>query len=252
MPTPSPVTFITGAGSGIGRAIAVAASGKGHRTVLCGRREAALRETASVLSAESLCIPTDVAVPAQVRSAVAQAVRHFGRLDTVVNNAGLGRVIPIADTTPELMEETLRVNTLSAAAAIHAAWPVFASQRRGCIINISSMATYDPFPGFFAYAASKAALNLMATSAAKEGAELGVRAFAIAPGAVETPMLRASFDEEKLPRSQCLRAEQVALLVMDCIEGRRDRDNGRTIPIVPDAARAWLESWARDHAPLTK
>jgi NAD(P)-dependent dehydrogenase (short-subunit alcohol dehydrogenase family) len=117
-------------------------------------------------------------------------------------------------------------------------------------VNVSSIATVDPFPGFFAYAASKAALNLMTASAAKEGANVGIRAFAVAPGAVETPMLRASFDAKAVPPEACLEPESVARVIVACATGLRDADSGRVIPVVPEAARQWLHGWYDAHPPL--
>jgi NAD(P)-dependent dehydrogenase (short-subunit alcohol dehydrogenase family) len=91
------------------------------------------------------------------------------------------------------------------------------------------MATTDPFPGFFIYAAAKAGVNLMAKSCAKEGREFGIRAFSVAPGAVETPMLRALFSEVQLPPEKCLSPDDVAKVVVECIAGERDTQNGETI-----------------------
>ena len=99
------------------------------------------------------------------------------------------------------------------------------------MVNVSSMATQDPFPGFFAYAASKAALNLMARSCATEGREHGIRAFAVAPGAVETDMLRAAFGEDVIPREQTLDPDTVARVIVECVTGERDAQNGDTIPV---------------------
>lgn len=226
----------------------------GFCLVLVGRTRGHLTETASLSGAaeRTEVVGGDVSDPFTCRHMVARAVERFGRLDVLVNNAGLAPLEPIDRSTPEMIERVYRVNALGPAWAIHHAWPVFARQHaeskstgaaRAAVINISTIGTIDPFPGFFAYASAKAATNLMIASVAKEGAAIGVRGFAIAPGAVETPMLRALFSTDQLPASQCLGADEVARVVVDCARGARDSDNGRVIPLVPEAMRGWLAEW---------
>lgn len=251
-----PLAIVTGAGSGIGRSIAAALSAAGHDLMLVGRRSAPLDQTAALCSPGVLVHVASVARHDDVERMIDAAWKAFGRLDVLINNAGQGRVLTIPETTPDILDETMRTNALSAAWAIHHAWPLFQRQHarttswRGCVINISSMASVDPFPGFFAYAASKAAMNLLAASAAKEGASIGLRAFAIAPGAVETPMLRASFDESAIPKDQTLPPETIAAIVLQCIRGERDAQSGQVIHALPLAARAWFEQHIKDHPPI--
>lgn len=231
-PTDRRAALITGAGSGIGREVAVRLAAEGYRLVLVGRREGPLRETAAMAGAGAdgaVVYAADVADAAKVRGAVDAAVQRFGRLDVLVNNAGYAPLLPIERTTPEVIEAAYRVNALAPAHAIARAWPVFLRQGSGCIVNISTMGTDDPFEGFFAYAASKAAVNLMAKSCAKEGRPHGIRAFAVAPAAVETAMLRGLFPPEVIPPEACLSPGEVAAVVVDCVLGRRDEENGRTI-----------------------
>lgn len=223
--------LVTGAGSGIGRAAAVMLADRGYAIALAGRRMDALRETASALRGPSIILAGDVGDAAFARGMVARVVEAFGRLDVLVNNAGFAPHMPIDRTYPELLDETFRINALGPANTIAAAWSVFIRQRSGCIVNVSSMSAIDPYPGFFAYGSAKAALNLMARCCATEGRADNVRAFAVAPGAVETPMLRAIFDERAVPPAACLAPEAVAALIVDCVEGRRDADNGGVIPI---------------------
>lgn len=249
--TPARVALVTGAGSGIGRAIALALARQGYALTLVGRRADALEASASACAPAPVRVcPVDLNSPFACRDAVRTALDGFGRLDALVNNAGVGLLRPIERTTPELLEESFRVNALAPALLVLHAWPCFERQRGGCVVNISSMATFDPYPGFFAYAASKAAMNLQAASIAKEGAAIGVRAFAIAPGAVETPMLRASFDRGTVPPEHTLDPAVVARLVVECLNHRHDHLNGRTIPVLPDAAIPRYCQWARDHSPL--
>jgi len=226
----APVAIVTGAGSGIGREVASMLAARGWRLALAGRRREPLEALMSDIGADrALVVPTDLADGAQVEAMVRSALDRFGRVDALVNNAGSGKSLPIAKTGLDELRAAFDLNAIGPAYAIHLCWPAFARQKRGCIVNVSSMATSDPFAGFFAYAASKAAVNLLARSCAKEGKAIGVRAFAVAPAAVETPLLRSIFDRTAVPAAACLSAAQVAGVILDCIEGRRDADNGRTI-----------------------
>jgi NAD(P)-dependent dehydrogenase (short-subunit alcohol dehydrogenase family) len=243
-PTPSagPVTLITGAGSGIGAVLAVMLAEGGHRLALVGRRRAALEQTAGACVAvrgepgtrpAPLVLVADVADAHAVQAAVTAAAGHFGGLTNLVNNAATAPAMGVEETTPARFETVLRTNTLGPAAATAAAWGWMVRGGGGCVVNVSSLASVDPLPGFFAYGASKAALNAMALSCTREGAAVGIRAFSVAPGAVETPMLRGLFDEHAVPRGACLSPEQVAEEIAACLGGERDAWNGRTILVRP-------------------
>ncbi|MCB9846235.1 MAG: SDR family oxidoreductase [Phycisphaeraceae bacterium] len=226
-----PVALITGSGSGIGEATARELSARGWRLVLCGRREGPLREVARGLGGPSAIVRGDVGVESEAHAMVDGAVARFGRLDALVNNAGAAPMREIEATDGDVLRETFAVNALGPGYLIARAWPVFVRQRGGCVVNVSSMASIDPFAGFFAYASSKASVNLMAKSCAMEGGAHGVRAFAVAPGAVETPMLRSLFDERAIPGSRCLSPASVASVIVSCIIGERDSENGAVIPL---------------------
>jgi meso-butanediol dehydrogenase/(S,S)-butanediol dehydrogenase/diacetyl reductase len=224
----SPVAIITGAGSGVGRAVATMLAENGHALALAGRTESKLAETASSLATESLCVPADVAKEEDIDALIDRTVERFGRIDVLVNNAGYAPGATIAKTTGRIVRDCLAVNAFGPTYAIARAWPHLA-KRGGCIVNISSIATEDPFPVLYAYAAAKASNNVLAKAAAAEGKARGVRAFTVAPGAIETDMLRSLFPESALPKNQTLAPEDVARVVVDCILGRRDADNGTTI-----------------------
>jgi NAD(P)-dependent dehydrogenase (short-subunit alcohol dehydrogenase family) len=229
---------ITGASSGIGLATAKQLAARGWNVVLAARSREGLREAEAAIGSEGdagvACVPTDVGDPEACAHLIDEAVTSFGRIDALVNNAGYAPLEPLGETTVETYEESFRINALGPAAAILRAWPVFVRQGSGCVVNVSTVGTIDPFPGFFAYASAKCAVNSMVRSIAKEGASIGVRAFAVAPAAVETPMLRGIMPESALPGEACLEPGQVASLIVSCIEGERDADNGHTIAIVRD------------------
>lgn len=236
----TPVAIITGAGSGIGRATSHILAAAGYRLVLAGRRVKNLRDTAAACDAECMIVRCDVRDEPDLNTLVASAKKGFGRVDVLVNNAAEAPSVPIAKTTPKLFERVMRTNVHSVATLTRLVWPIFVKQKRGCIVNISSIAAIDPFPGFFAYAASKAAVSMLTASTSREGRDLGIRAFAIAPGAVETPMLRAIFTKDQIPARDALDPTAVAHLVRACVDGRHDHLTGQTLPILSKADR---EGW---------
>jgi NAD(P)-dependent dehydrogenase (short-subunit alcohol dehydrogenase family) len=226
----APVAIVTGAGSGIGRCASTHLAKAGYRVALVGRREEALIETQGLIDGpETLVLPVDVSDAAQAASVVVRTVETWGRLDALVNNAGAAPLEPIEKTSEYLLLSTFAVNAFGPAHLIAQAWPVFKRQESGCVVNVSTAGTADPFPGFFAYAASKAALESMTRSVMREGAAYGIRAFSVAPGAVETELLRGLFDEDAVPSSAALAPDDVAAAICDCVLGRRDADAGTVI-----------------------
>lgn len=232
-----PVVIITGAGSGIGRATAIDLAARGYTLALAGRRSEPLEETARLAPSETVMISADIGDPDDARMIANATMERFGRIDALVNNAGHAPMVPIEETTPEILNEVFAINAVGPAMLIAACWAVFKRQHQAGtshtlgarIVNISSRATDDPFPGLFAYASAKASVNLMARSCAKDGEKLGVRAFAVAPGAVETAMLRSLFTTTAIPTEACLTPEAVAAEIVACLLGQRDEHNGRTI-----------------------
>jgi NAD(P)-dependent dehydrogenase (short-subunit alcohol dehydrogenase family) len=230
--TSRPTAIITGAGSGIGRSTAVALVARGYGVVLNGRRQDALEQTALLLPpAAAELVVGDIALPATSTRLVDAALRRFGRIDAVINNAAYAELVPIADTLPELLQQTFAVNVFGAAALIRAAWSSLCARERSAVVNISSMAAIDPFDGFLAYGASKAALESFTRSIAREGRAQGVEAYSLRLGAVETHMLRQFFDVQVFPEGGAHRPEAIGSLIADCVLGTRPSDNGEVIVV---------------------
>lgn len=239
--SPAPVSLITGAGSGIGHHTARLLALAHHRLVLVGRTTDTLEATGQLLSDAAhaahapapqwLAVQADITDPDDVREMLDAALERFGRLDNLINNAGWSPLVPLAGCDPDTIDEIFRVNALGPLYATAAALPHFIRQGSGCVINISSMATADPFPGLGVYGSAKASVNLLARAILNETRALParIRAFSIAPGAVETPLLRSLFSEATLPNEHTLAPEAVARVIVDCIEGRRDSEVGQTI-----------------------
>lgn len=226
------IAIVTGAGSGIGRAVAVQLGAAGYCVVLVSRNREKLEQTAEIVDGETFIYPADVADADAVTILIEDVLASFGRIDALVHVAGFAEVLPIEQVTPEHWRRTVDVNLSAAVLLTAAVWPTFKSQGSGVIVNVSSMASIDPFPGFATYAAAKTGLNMFTQCTAREGEPIGVRAVAVAPGAVETPMLRSMFDEKMIPKDKTLSPDAVAGVICGCVTGERAFVNGETI-VVP-------------------
>lgn len=209
------VVLVTGASSGIGRACAEAFAREGARVALLARDRAALEETAARVRAaggETLVLPADLGDRAAVAAAVAQTLAQWGRLDVLVNNAGIGLKANLADTTDAQVDELVRTNLVGTVTVTRAALPALAAQR-GTIVLVSSVAGRRGFPHASVYAATKFALAGLAESWRVELAPQGVRTVLICPGRTDTQFfVRAGFPEEHGPggRASMASAESVA------------------------------------------
>ena len=223
------VAVITGAGRGIGQAAALELSSLGYNLSLLARSPHELQETAQQCRAGALVVPTDVTDAAAVERAVRSSVERFGRLDAVIHCAGIAPVRSIPQTSVEEWHAVLDTNLSAAFYLCRAAWPVFARQKSGVVVNVSSMAARDPFPGFAAYGAAKGGLNLLGLSAAREGAAIGVRVHTIAPAAVETSLFRQILSAEQYPTEKTLAPADVARIIARCVNGDLQYTSGEVI-----------------------
>lgn len=184
-----PVALVTGSSSGIGAAVARRLAAEGMRLVINSVKSVQAGEELASSLPDALYVQGDIADEEQARALVRAAVDHFGRLDLLVNNAGVTRVIPHAEldsATPAVWQEILGVNVIGTWQMIVAAAPHLSATGAGAVVNISSIAGSRPAGSCLPYAVSKAAIDHMTRLLA---AVLGprIRVNAVAPGLVDTP-----------------------------------------------------------------
>jgi len=211
------VAVITGAGRGIGAAIACKLGQLGATAVLCGRTQATLDATAqAILNAggKTDVIPCDVTVLHQLEYAAARVNSIFGRLDILVNNAGVGVFRePLHNLLPDDWDRILNTNLRGVYYAIRAFAPLMIRAYSGHIINISSLAGKNALPNGAAYAASKWGLNGLTYSVAEELRGHNIRVSVICPGSTETELgPHAGKDPRKMLQPDDV-AHAVAMLV---------------------------------------
>lgn len=190
MATPYPKTrtvLVTGAGSGIGRATAHAFADEGAHVVAVGRREAALVETAGHDPSRISPLVADLTAADGPETVVRTALDRHGRLDVLVNNAGIVNARSLRTYTRATVEPLLATNLLAPVLLTQAALPAL-EDSRGVIVNVTTSVGQRGWPGNSLYAAGKAALEVLTRSWAVELAPLGIRVAAVAPGAVDTPI----------------------------------------------------------------
>ena len=235
-----PVCIITGGSSGIGLATARKFYAAGYRIAICGRSQDRLSEAANLIADNSLVdrkrlltIVADLEQPNQAKSFGQSSLEHFGRIDVLVNNAGVAPLSPFGAITEESFETLINVNVRSSFYLMQMAWNTMVKQRSGTVVNISSLSAVDPFVGFSTYGASKAWLDLLTQSLAQEGRDSNIRVCSIRPGAVETPLLRGLFPD--FPTEECVSPERVAEEVWGCVNSPADFPSGSAFPVTTDS-----------------
>jgi NAD(P)-dependent dehydrogenase (short-subunit alcohol dehydrogenase family) len=196
------VAIVTGADSGIGRAVSIAFAKEGADLILnyLPAEEADAAETESAIEKAGrrvTKVPGDIGDATTGRELVESALRDFGRLDIVVNNAGYQQTHESIDDIPlDELEHTFRTNVFGTFQLTQEAMKVL--KPGGVILNTTSIQAYDPSPELVAYAATKAAIVSLTKSTAKLAMQQGVRVNAVAPGPVWTPLIPATMPTEKV------------------------------------------------------
>ena len=244
------VAFVTGATSGIGRACALAFARGGARVACIGRNATALQEVGdeiTTIGTEVLTVEADLAVEAEAEKALTKALTYFGGIDILVNAAGHISNGTIENTSLEAWDTMLNVNVRTIFHLMQKALPSLI-ERRGNIVNVSSVTGLRAFPGVLAYCVSKAALDQLTRCSALELAAKGVRVNAVNPGVVVTQIHKrggmnddsyAAFLEHSKtthPLGRVGRPEEIADLVLFLASDRATWITGATYSI--DGGRA--------------
>ncbi|MCG8494270.1 MAG: SDR family oxidoreductase [Sneathiellales bacterium] len=240
------VVVVTGASRGIGAAAAIECARQGAKLVLSSRNAAACSEVLEEIGnagGEAIAISCDVSDYKAVESLISDSLDRFGKIDALVNNAGIidpiGR---IEDTDPESWARNISVNLVGVYNGTRAILGHFNTQNAGTIINISSGAAHNPLEGWSAYCAGKAGVFMMTRATALETQENGVRVFGFAPGVVDTDMqgsIRASGINRvsELPRSSLSSAEEPGLAIAWLCSSASDDLAGQELSIRDEELR---------------
>lgn len=230
-----PVAVVTGAGQGVGRAVAHRLATAGHRVVLVGRDHTKLEKVAAEISAEALCVAADLTDPGEVLRVFSTVEETWGPATTLVASAGTGLAAPVVETTDEQWQQMLESNLTAPFRCIRRALPPMLESGHGRIVVIASVAAKRGERQVAAYSASKHGVLGLVRAVADEVARSGVTANAVCPGYVDTPMTDQTLEAmsrrreipldearsilaRKQPIGRLVTPDEVALAVMACIE----------------------------------
>jgi short-subunit dehydrogenase len=224
--------LVTGASSGIGEAYARTLAGRGTALVLVARREDRLEALAKELDVDAQVLAADLADPDDLRRAEARVAATADPVDLLVNNAGFGTTGPFATLDVAREEEEIRLNVLALVRLCRAALPGMVDRKHGGIVNVSSLAAFQPDPGNATYGATKAFVLSFSEALAEELRKTGVRVQALCPGYTRTEFqTTAEYETSRVPKAVWQRPEQVvdaSLAALDknkvlCIPGPHNK-----------------------------
>ncbi len=219
------VVVITGGSSGIGRAIAIEMGRQGANVVInyIGKPDAAQEVVHSIENEHgtAIAIEADVSKSDQVQHMISETIAQFGRVDVLVNNAGIEKETPFLEKPEHEFDMVIGVNLKGPFLCTQAAAREMAKRKKGTIINISSVHEDLPFPGYSAYCAAKGGLRMLCRDLALELAPKGINVINVAPGAIDTPINKKTLaDPEKklalkreIPLGRVGEPQEVAKLV---------------------------------------
>jgi NAD(P)-dependent dehydrogenase (short-subunit alcohol dehydrogenase family) len=247
-PLEGQVALVTGAGRGIGRAVALALSEAGSTVVIGARSVDQLEAVGTEVrqrGGQAMVAPLDVTDAVSVRQFVATALDRFGRVDLLVNNAGSnngsenGAVGPLWQINPDAWWNDVEVNLRGSFLCAHAVLPAMVAAGAGRIVNVVSLAAMVPWPHDSAYACSKAAVIRLTDSLSEELLGRGVYVFALSPGSVGTELRSGAVDSpagrtwltKVNPNPQWVPAELPADAVVFLASGKADGLSGRVVSV---------------------
>ena len=193
----TPVWFITGCSTGFGRELARLVLDRGWRAAVTAREKERVADFADLYGDRALPLSLDVIDDDEIDAGVALAMKRFGRIDVLVNNAGYGYLSSAEEGQPEEIRAQFEANVFGLFAMTRAVLPIMREQKRGHVINIASVAGFCGFPGSGYYAASKHAVEGFSDSLSREMAPLGVKVTCVEPGPFRTDWAGRSMTQTK-------------------------------------------------------
>lgn len=229
---PARVWLITGCSSGFGAALAAHVLARGQRVIATARKITALDELVARHPENCRALALDVTDSAQVRDVIAQAVKEFGQLDVVVNNAGYGLIGAFEELGPEQIARNFQTNFFGALEVMRAALPVLRAQGSGHIVNISAAAVISNYAGFSIYGATKWALEGVSESLAAELKPLGIKVTIVQPGPFRTDFITRSLERAKNHIADYDRTSGKFLRFLETMSGRQPGDPARAAQVI--------------------
>lgn len=226
------VAIVTGAGRGIGAAIARKLAERGASIALADINREAAETTAREISGETIALRVDVSDGASVREMVSQVIERFGKVDILVNNAGVGNFTPLPEVTEADWDRVLGINLKGAQLCSQAVFPHMKEAGYGKIVNIASMG--GQVGGLKVapdYVSSKAGIVGLTKSYARYGAQYGILANAVSPGPTESEMAADHYDPATMPLKRLGRPEDIAWAVFFLASYMSDYITGATIDV---------------------
>ena len=237
--------LVTGASSGIGKATAVRLAADGASVCINYYSDKEASDATAVVNSidasgkRAFAQQADVGDEASVTAMVAAVVERFGGIDILVNNAGIEKQIPLLEMDLNHWEMVLRTNLTGSFLCMREAGKIMAKNKRGVIVNMSSVHEFIPWPGFANYCASKGGMKLLMQTAARELAPLNIRVVNIAPGAIATPINDFVLDdpeskhqiEAEIPLGRFGQADEIAAAVSWAASDQADYVTGTTIVV---------------------
>lgn len=232
------VAIITGAGSGMGNAQAYLFASQGAKVVLADISEDAINETATKIGSAAVAVKTDVSKLDDIKNLVQTTLDKFGTIDIVSNTAGIfDKHTLLKDTDVQLYDKVMAINARGAYLLSHQVLPIFLKKQHGVFVNVASLGGLEGAAGGFAYTASKHALVGMTRSIAANYNGDGIRANAICPGMIATPMVKEDMQDPEVIKAFNARsggvgkAEDIANAALFLASDMSDYVNGVALPV---------------------
>ncbi len=224
------IAIVTGASRGLGAAIAESLSYEGFSVAICSRKKEEIESECKRIKTPCLCDAVDAGNEADVKRFVSAVVKKFGKIDVLVNNAGVvHKKLPIEDISSSDFKSSMNANVDSVFFFMKEVVPLMKKSNQGIIVNVSSGAGKRGHPGLSVYSASKFAVQGFTESVAKELEQTGVKCIAVLPGGINTGMRSFLFGKEDAERQQS--PASVAEIIKGIVIGKTEIKNGSSVHI---------------------